>query len=327
MQKTLRPVKRGFAWEIRQNRTLYLMCVPALLLLLAFAYLPMGGMYMAFTNYNVVDGIFGSPFVGFENFTYFLKGNPYFWKAVRNTLIINIWGLIIGTIVPISIAIAMNEVRNGLFKKVSQSAMFFPYFLSWVVIGAILYGFLTSNFRMDRKTGELIVTGANGVANRTMMALGAAPVRWYAEPKYWRGIVIFLDVWKWAGYNSIIYMAAMAGFDGSLYEAATIDGASRFQQIRYLTIPMLKPNVVVLTLMSIGRIFYGDMGMIWGLVGQNSTLLDAVSVIDTYVYTSMRTMGFGFSTAIGLCQSVMGLILIVLANSSAKRINDGEGLF
>ena len=138
---------------------------------------------------------------------------------------------------------------------------------------------------------------------------------------------IFLDVWKWAGYNSIIYMAAMAGFDGSLYEAATIDGASRFQQIRYLTIPMLKPQVVILTLMSIGRIFYGDMGMIWGLVGQNGTLLDAVSVIDTYVYTSMKTMGFGFSTAIGLCQSVMGLILILLANSAAKKINDGEGLF
>jgi len=327
MQKALTPVKRGFCWEMKHNRTLYLMCVPALLLLLAFAYLPMSGMYMAFTKYNVVDGIYGSPFVGLQNFTYFLRGNPYFWNAVKNTLIINFWGLIFGTIVPITIAIAMNEVKNGPFKKISQSAMFFPYFLSWVVIGAILYGFLTANFRIDRKTGELILTGANGVANRLLMTFGANPVRWYAEPKYWKVIVIFLDVWKWAGYNSIIYMARMAQFDGSLYEAATIDGANRFQQIRYLTIPMLKHQVVTLTLLSIGRIFYGDMGMIWGLVGQNGTLLDAVSVIDTYVYTSMRTMGFGFSTAIGLCQSVMGLILILLANSLAKKINDGEGLF
>lgn len=327
MQRTPNLARRGFAWEMKHNRTLYLMCVPALLLLIAFAYLPMSGIYMAFTKFNVVDGIFGSPYVGFQNFGYFLKGNPYFWNAVKNTLIINIFGLIFGTVVPITIAISMNEVKNGVFKKVSQSAMFFPYFLSWVVIGAILYGLLTSNFRVDRKTGELIVTGANGVVNRLLMAFGANPVRWYAEPKYWKAIVIFLDVWKWAGYNSIIYMAAMTCFDGSLYEAATIDGASRFQQIRYLTIPMLKPNVVVLTLMSIGRIFYGDMGMIWGLVGQNSTLLDAVSVIDTYVYTSMRTMGFGFSTAIGLCQSVMGLILIILANKAAKKINDGEGLF
>ena len=327
MQRTAGPARRGFRWEMQHNSSLYLMCVPALLLLLAFAYLPMGGMYMAFTRYDAQGGIFGSPFVGFQNFSYFLKGNPYFWNAVWNTLVINFWGLILGTILPITIAIFMNEIKNGPFKKISQSAMFFPYFLSWVVVGAILYGFLTSNFRADRETGELIVTGANGVVNRLLMGLGADPVRWYAEPRYWKAIIILLDVWKWAGYNSIIYMAAMAGFDGSLYEAATIDGATRFQQIRYLTIPMLKPNVVILTLMCIGRIFFGDMGMIWGLVGQNPTVLDAVTVIDTYVYTSMRTMGFGFSTAIGLCQSVMGLILIVLANTAAKKINDGEGLF
>ncbi len=327
MQKTAGRAKRGFLWEMKHNRSLYLMCLPGLLLLLAFAYLPMGGMYMAFTKYNVVDGIFGSPFVGLENFSYFVKNNPYAMNAVKNTLIINFWGLILGTILPITIAIFMNEIKTGIFKKVSQSAMFFPYFLSWVVVGAILYGFLTSNFRVDRKTGELIVTGANGVVNRLLMGMGAMPVRWYAEPKYWKVIIILLDVWKWAGYNSIIYMAAMAGFDSSLYEAATIDGATRFQQIRYLTIPMLKPNVVVLTLMSIGRIFFGDMGMIWGVVGQNPTVLDSVTVIDTYVYTSMRTMGFGFSTAIGLCQSVMGLILILLANAAAKKINDGEGLF
>ena len=327
MQKQAKPGQRGFLWEMRNHRTLYLMCVPGLLLLLAFAYLPMGGMYMAFTKFNALDGIFGSPFVGLENFTYFFKGNPYAWNAIGNTLIINFWGLILGTALPITLAIFMYELRNGPFKKISQSALFFPYFLSWVVVGAILYGFLTSNFRIDRKTGEMIVTGANGVVNRLLMALGQNPVRWYAEPKYWKPIIILLDVWKWAGYNSIIYMAAMAGFDGSLYEAATIDGATRFQQITHLTLPMLKPNVVILTLMSIGRIFFGDMGMIWGVVGQNATILDEVTVIDTYVYTSMRTMGFGFSTAIGLCQSIMGLILIVLANKAAKKINDGEGLF
>ena len=278
-------------------------------------------------KFNVVDGVFGSPFVGLQNFSYFFSGNPYAVNAIKNTLIINFWGIILGTVLPVSLAIFMNEMKTGVFKKVAQSAMFFPYFLSWVVVGAILYGFLTSSFRMDRRTGELIVTGANGVVNRLLMGLGQQPIRWYAEPVYWKPIIIMLDVWKWAGYNSIIYMAAMAGFDGSLYEAATIDGASRFQQIMHLTIPMLKPNIVILVLMSIGRIFFGDMGMIWGVVGQNSAVLDAVTVIDTYVYTSMRTMGFGFSTAIGLCQSVMGLILIVLANWSAKKINDGEGLF
>ena len=317
----------GFLWEIRRNRTLYLMCMPAVVLLILFCYIPMGGMYMAFTKFNVVDGIFGSPFVGFDNFTYFFKGNPYAWEVIANTLIINFWGLILGTIMPVMLAIFMNEIRNEPFKKLTQSAMFFPYFLSWVVVGAILYGFLTANFRVDRRTGELITTGANGVVNRLLMTIGQNPVRWYAEPKYWKPIMIMANIWKWAGYNSIVYMAAMAGFDGSLYEAATIDGASRFQQIMYLTVPMLRPTVVVLSLMSIGRIFYGDRGMIWGVVGHNSAILDAVNVIDTYVYSSMRTMGFGFSTAIGLCQSMMGLIMILFANAAAKKINDGEGLF
>ena len=319
--------KRSFLWEMRHNGTLYIMCVPALTLLLLFCYLPMGGIYMAFTKFNVVDGIFGSPYVGLQNFGYFFSGNPYAWNAIKNTLIINFWGLILGTALPITLAIFMNEMKNGPFKKIAQSAMFFPYFLSWVVVGAILYGFLTANFRVDRRSGELILTGANGVMNRLLLALGQTPVRWYAEPRHWKPIVILLDVWKWAGYNSIIYMAAMAGFDGSLYEAATIDGASRWQQILHLTLPMLKPNVVILVLMSIGRIFFGDMGMIWGVVGQNSTILDEVQVIDTYVYTSMRSMGFGFSTAIGLCQSVMGLIMILIANWAAKKVNDGEGLF
>ena len=326
MQNTLRVNKRGFLREMKHNRTLYLMCIPALLLLLAFAYVPMGGIYMAFTKFNARDGVFGSPFTGFQNFAYFIN-NKYFWNAVTNTLIINAWGLILGTALPVTFAICMNEIRTGITKKVIQSAMFFPYFLSWVVVGATLYGFLTSNFRIDRTSGELLITGANGIVNRIIMAFGGTPIRWYAEAGYWKTIIILLDVWKWAGYNSIIYMAAMTGFDGTLYEAATIDGATRFQQIRYLTIPMLKPTVVTLTLMSIGRIFYGDMGMIWGVVGQNQTVLDAVTVIDTYVYTSMRTMGMGFSTAVGLCQGLMGLILILLANWGAKKINDGEGLF
>lgn len=320
-------VRGGFLREMQRNRSLYLMCIPGLVLLVMFCYLPMGGIYMAFTKYNVVDGIFGSPFVGLQNIKYFFSGNPYAWRVISNTLIINFWGIVLGTILPVSLAIFMNELRTGLFKKVAQSAMFFPYFLSWVVVGAILYGFLTSNFRADRKTGEIIMTGANGVMNRLLMLFGTNPIRWYSEAQYWKPIIILLNIWKWAGYNSIIYMAAMSGFDGSLYEAATIDGASRFQQIMRLTIPMLKPTVVVLTLLSIGRIFFGDLGMIWGVVGQNNTVMEEVSVIDTYVYSSMRTMGFGYSTAIGLCQSFMGLIMILLANFAAKRINDGEGLF
>ncbi len=304
--------KDGLLYELKKNRILYLMCVPALIVLILFCYIPFGGVWMAFTDFNVVDGIFGSKFVGLENFKYFFSKNSMGWRVTYNTLVINFFGIILGTIVPITIAIFLNEIRNKSYKKITQSMMFFPYFLSWVVVGAIIYGIFSTDV---------------GVANNLLSFFGKNSVSWYAEPKYWKAIIIIANVWKWSGYNSIIYMAAMSNFDGSLYEAAKVDGANKFQRIFYLTIPMLKPTVVVLTLMSIGRIFYGDFGMIYGIVGNNPVLIDEVTVIDTYVYQTMRTLGFSYSTAIGLFQSLMGLILVTFANKAAKKVNEGEGLF
>jgi putative aldouronate transport system permease protein len=301
-----------FLKEMRRNRGLYLMCLPALIVLIMFCYVPFAGTWMAFTDFNVVDGIFGSPFVGLDNFKYFFSKSSMGWKVTYNTLFINFFGIILGLIVPISIAIFFNEIRSKLFKKLTQSFMFFPYFLSWVVVGAIIYGFFSTDV---------------GVVNNMLRDMGLEPVKWYAEPKYWKGIIIFANMWKWSGYSSIVYMAAMAGFDGSLFEAAEVDGANKFHRILSLTLPMLKPTAVVLTLMSIGRIFYGDFGMIYGIVGNNPVLSDAVTVIDTYVYQTMRTLGFSYSTAIGLFQSVMGLILVTVANQAAKKYNEGEGLF
>ena len=304
--------RNPFLKELKDNRTLYLMCVPGLLVLLFFCYIPFSGVWMAFTDFNVVDGIFGSPFVGLDNFKYFFSKNSMGWKVTYNTLYINFFGIILGLIVPISIAIFLNEIKSKIFKKLTQSMMFFPYFLSWVVVGAIVYGLFSTDV---------------GVMNNMLSYFGKEPVSWYSEPKYWKGIIIFANVWKWSGYNSIIYMATMSNFDNSLFEAAKVDGANKFQRIIHLTIPMLKSAAVVLTLMSIGRIFYGDFGMIYGIVGNNPVLIDEVTVIDTYVYQSMRTLGFSYSTAIGLFQSVMGLILVTIANKAAKKINDGEGLF
>lgn len=302
---------KGFLYEIKKNRILYLMCVPALIVLIMFAYIPFAGIWMAFTDFNVVDGIFGSKFVGLDNFKYFFS-NSMGWKVIYNTLFINFFGLILGIIVPVSIAILLNEIRNKAYKKIAQSMMFFPYFLSWIVVGAILYGIFSTEV---------------GIANNILEFFGAEPISWYSEPKYWKWIIILSSVWKWSGYSSIIYMAAMANFDNSMYEAAKVDGANKLQQILFLTVPMLKPTIVVLTLLSVGRIFYGDFGMIYGIVGNNPVLIDEVTVIDTYVYMSMRTLGFSYTTAIGLFQSVMGLILITAANKTAKKINDGEGLF
>lgn len=304
--------KHGFLYEMKKNRVLYLMCVPALFILLLFSYIPFVGIYMAFTEFNVVDGIFGSEFVGLDNFKFFFSKNSMGWRVTYNTLVINFFGIILGIIVPISIAILLNEIRGKVFKKITQSMMFFPYFLSWVVVGAIIYGIFSTDV---------------GVANNVLEIFGKEPISWYSEPKYWKEIIIFSNMWKWSGYSSIIYMAAMANFDHSLYEAAKVDGANKFQRIFRLTVPMLKPTVVVLTLMSVGRIFYGDFGMIYGIVGNNPVLIDEVTVIDTYVYQTMRTLGFSYSTAIGLFQSLMGLILLLGANKAAKKLNDGEGLF
>ena len=268
--------KNGIRKELHNNRELYLMCVPGLILLVMFCYIPLAGIWMAFTDYNVVDGIFGSPFVGLQNFKYFFTSKMGL-KVIYNTLFINLWGLVLGLIFPVSIAIFFNEIRGRIFKKITQSMMFFPYFLSWVVVGAIIYGLFASDI---------------GVVNHILQAVGLDTVRWYAEPKYWKGIIIFADVWKWCGYNSIVYMAAMASFDATLYEAAQVDGANKFQRILHVTLPLLKPTMVILTLMSIGRIFYGDFGMVYGIVGNNPVLYDEVTIIDTYVYSAMRTLGF-----------------------------------
>ncbi len=306
-------VDRSFKKEMKRNWQLYVMCIPGLLWMILFNFIPMPGLWMAFTKYNVRDGIFGSKFVGLDNFDYFFTApSGQGMRSVYNTLYLNAWGLVLGLIIPVAIAILFNEIQGKMFKKLTQSFMFFPYFLSWVVVGALIYGLFATD---------------NGLVNHALRMLGQDPVRWYAEPQHWKPILIVANVWKWCGYSSITYMATMANFDGALYEAAKVDGASKVQQIFYLTIPMLKPTMVVLTLMSVGRIFFGDFGMIYGIIGNNSVLSDEVAVIDTYVYGSMKSLGFSYATAIGLLQSILGLILVTLSNSLAKKINDGEGLF
>ena len=304
--------KHPFIHEMKKNHTLYLMCVPALIFMIMFNFIPLPGLWMAFTKYDLLDGIFGSEFVGLKHFKYFFFGTAKGPKVIWNTLYINIWGLFLGLIIPMTIAILFNEIQSKRFKQFTQSMMFFPYFVSWVVVGTLIYGLFATDV---------------GIVNKVLEALGKDPIRWYAEGKYWKPILIIANVWKWAGYNSITYLAAMSSFDSSLYEAAKVDGANKLQQIWYLTIPMLKPTAVVLTLMSVGRIFFGDFGMIYGIIGNNPVIGDEVAVIDTYVYTAAQQLGYSYSTAIGLFQSLMGLVLVTLCNKLAKKINDGEGLF
>ena len=305
-----------FIREMKTNGLLYAMTIPGFVILIMFMYVPFAGIVMAFNDFNPVDGIWGSPFVGFRNFEFFFSDffnpNNMAWIATRNTLTINFWTITLGLIVPPAIAICVYEIHLKVFKRITQAIMFFPYFLSWIVIGTIVYALFSTEM---------------GVINVILRALGQSHVRWMAEPSYWQPILIFSNVWKWSGYTSILYLAAITQMDRTMFEAAEVDGANRFQQIIRLTIPMLRPTMVVLTLLAIGRIFYGDFGMVWGIVRANPMLRETTTIIDTYVYQSMRVLGFSFTTAIGLYQSIMGLVLLLIANKVAKKINEGEGLF
>jgi putative aldouronate transport system permease protein len=299
--------------ELAGNKVLYIMTLPGIIYLLLFAYLPMVGIYMAFTDYNVVDGIFGSKFAGFENFKFFLTGGDSAIHATTNTLILNTLFIFTSLIFQVSIALLINEIKSKMYKKITQSMLFLPYFLSWIVVGSIVYSLFASEV---------------GTVNTILRSLGIEPISWYAESGYWKAILTGVNIWKWTGYGSIIYLASMASFDVSYYEASIVDGASRFQQLKYITLPLLKPTAIVLTLFSIGRMFYGDFGMVYGIIGENGTLYRTTEVIDVYVFRAMRSLGsFSHATAIGLMQSVLGFILIVFSNKAAKKINDGDGLF
>lgn len=303
---------RSFKKEMKRNFSLYVMCLPGLALMTLFNFIPMPGLWMAFTKYNLKDGMFGSKFIGLQNFHYFFFGAKMGPKSIYNTLYLNIWGLLLGMIVPVAIAILFNEIQSKVYKKLTQSFMFFPYFLSWIVVGSLVYGLFSSE---------------TGLINRFIIELGGERIRFYAEGKWWKPILVVVNQWKWCGYASIVYMAAMVNFDTSLYEAAMVDGANKFKQIIYLTIPMLKPTIIIQTLMNVGRIFFGDFGMIYGIIGTNAIVGEEVAVIDTYTYSAMQSLGNSYATAIGLLQSIMGLILVTLCNKLAKKINDGEGLF
>lgn len=304
--------RRGFFDEIFGKRQLYLLALPGLLVILLFQYVPMTGIVMAFKRYNAMDGIYRSPWVGFRNFVFFFtSGN--IMRVVANTLILNFFFIVTNAVAQMAVAILLNEMRSVRLRKLSQSLMFFPYFLSWVVIGQIVYGFFSSDV---------------GIVNSVLTRIGLEPVSWYTDASKWRAILVGVQNWRFLGYGSVIYLAVITGLDPGLYESATIDGASRLQMIFRITIPLLLPTVSILTLLAIGRIFFGDFGMIYAVIRDNGILLQTTEVIDSFVYRSMRQTGeFGMSTAIGLCQSILGLILVTLSNRAARLLGEGSSLF
>lgn len=292
---------------------LYFMMLPGLIYLFINNYIPMAGIVVAFKKFNVKDGIFGSPWVGFDNFQFLLSTNDAF-IIIRNTLLYNIAFIIVNNIVGIFLAIIICDVLSERLKKIYQSAIMLPFLISIVVVSYIVFAFLSHE---------------NGMINNSVLPIiGASPIQWYNEPKWWPLILIITNCWKGVGYGTLIYIAGIAGIDTSLYEAAELDGASKWQQIVNITLPCLIPSVVILLLMSIGRIFYSDFGLFYQVPQNSGSLYSVTNTIDTYVYRALISAGgLGRSAAAGFFQSIVGFALVLTSNAVVRKINPENAMF
>lgn len=302
----------AFIKEIRRNKYLYLLALPGVLFLIIFGYLPMTTYVLAFKDFKLSDGIFGSKFVGFENFKFFF-GSPDWLHVTLNTLFLNFLFLSVGLSFAVILALFINEIGNRKLKRVLQSMVFLPYFISWMVVSVMVFSLLSTE---------------SGMINDLLKAVGLQPVNWYQEPKLWPVILLIVNLWKGAGYNSIIFLSAITAIPLDIYESAAIDGASKIQQVLYITLPLLRKTFVIMFLLGVGRIFYGDFGLIYALIGDNGMLFSTTDVIDTYSFRALRQMGnFSTSSAVTLYQSFMGLITIIIFNNIAKKVEPDARLF
>ncbi|MDR1541868.1 MAG: ABC transporter permease subunit [Clostridiales bacterium] len=300
---------------VAQNWQMYLMAAPAAMLLFLFSYLPMAGLVVAFKRYSFDTGIFGSPWADpwYKNFEILFKNNPAAFTAMRNTLFLNAMFILAGTVFALALALSFNELRSPLYKRITQSLSFLPFFISTVVVGVFVSGMLAY------ETGSL---------NGMLQSLGLRRVNFYMKAEYWPLIMLIVNIWKGAGYNSIVYLAAISGIDTAFYEAAEIDGASRMQQIWRITLPLLRPTVIILTIMAVGRIMNSDFGLFFNVTRDIPTLYPTVDVIDTYIYRALRKLGdIGISSATGFFQSVVSLILVLSSNKLANGVEEGSALF
>lgn len=298
--------------DIRRNPLSYLMLIPAALYTIVFGYMTIPFMFSAFLNYNYRDGLFGSEFVGLKNFEFFFKSNAA-PRVIGNTVYLNIMFIIFTLIVSVTIAILLSELQKERLKKFMQSTYLFPYFLSWVVINYVIFTLTSSKY---------------GIINQFLTLCGMKPINFYTKGAYWPTILIIAKVWKDMGMNIVIYLAVITGFDPQIYEAAMIDGAGRFRACISITLRLLLPTVCMLTIMSVGKIFYGDFGMIYALVGDNGMLQKTTDVIDTYVFRTLRQTGNpSQSMAVSLFQSVLGFVTVCGANWTARRFFSEGALF
>jgi len=303
-----------FLNDLNKYKVLLLMLAPAVLVVFMMQYVPIAGIVLAFKNYNITQGIYGSPWASpiFSNFSFFFSTGEG-WIATRNTVLYNLLDLFTSMGFAIIIAIVFSEMQARKFKRVTQSLIFLPYFISWVIVGAFVYNIF------DYKTGAL---------NSLFKLLGIGPVNLYMMPWTWIIIICIFNCWKWVGYNSVLYIAAIAGVDIECFEAADLDGASIFQKIRYVTIPGIMNTIVILLLLNIGRIMRGDFQMFYNIVGNNGQLFNTTDVIDTFVFRSLvTTPDFGLTAAATFYQSILCFIIIMITNYFIKRYDKDYALF
>jgi putative aldouronate transport system permease protein len=307
-------IRNGVIRELVRNRQLLVMFLPVAVLLFLFNYLPLSGLVIPFKNFDFSKGIFGSDWMHplFDNFDYLLSSDAAY-RAIRNTVLLNALFIAAGLVFEVGFALVLNELRNKVFKRITQSLTFLPFFISWIVVGVFTYNLLSYE---------------NGAINRFLEWLGMQPVDFYSKASWWPIILTIALRWKTTGYGTIIYLAALTSIDGSYYEAASIDGASRWQQIRYISIPMLRPTIIILTLLAVGRIMNADFGMFYAMVGDATLLFPTTDVIDTLVYRSLRKSGdIGMASAAGFLQSVIAFALVLASNYAARRVDRDSAIF
>lgn len=307
-------VKKGKKKNVlKEYWPLYLMMLPALLYLLINNYIPMAGMVIAFKKLNFAKGIWASPWAGLKNFK-FLFASKDAWIITRNTLLYNVAFILVNMVVGIAIAILITEVRNTKLKKVYQSAILLPFLMSMVILSYIVYALLSAE---------------NGLVNNSILPLfHIEPIQWYQKPKYWPAVLIIANCWKGVGYGCLIYIASLIGIDPSFYEAARLDGASKWQEITKITLPSLVPTIITLLLLSIGRIFYSDFGLFYQVPMNSGVLFPTTNVIDTYVYRALIEQGnVSMSSAAGVYQSLVGFCVVMLSNWIVRKVDKDQALF
>jgi putative aldouronate transport system permease protein len=299
--------------KLKKSLPLLLMALPGLAYLVINNYIPMAGIVIAFKKMDYAKGVFGSDWVGFDNFK-FLFSTPDAWIMTRNTLLYNLAFIVIGTICALAVALCMNEIKERFFAKYFQGAFLLPNLISMVVVSYIVFAFLNTD---------------TGLLNRTVLpALGVSEINFYSQPQAWPLILLIVYLWKNTGYASVIYLAGIASIDPTLYEAARIDGAGKWDQIRFITLPQLKSIIIILTLLSVGRIMFSDFGLFYQVPMNSGPLYSTTQTIDTYVYRGLMQLGnIGMSSAAGLYQSIVGFVLVLTANYLVKKISPENAMF